>query len=296
MRAGFAISVVGHGTALLLVLFFAGVNPFDSAPAEAITVDIVTPAEVPPSAPENMPPETKLPDFPDLTKIAPATSSSAAAPAAAPQEREPAPQKQEAAPQKQQAEPQKPPPERQQPRQQPPQKPPPRETAERNTGQAMAALTPPNASQPASAPTPFSQPNPERAPTSFADVFGMPITLPDGRLGGGFDSLAYDQAKIAISDTTAFREHLKSCSTLPSSLSPADNIKIVLRVAFRRDGTLAADPTLVEASASAKGPALMASAIKALRDCQPYTMLPADKYDEWKIIDMPFTPQDMRHG
>jgi outer membrane biosynthesis protein TonB len=288
MRAGFVISFAGHAAALVAVLYFAGVNPLDSAPAEAITVDIVTPNDMAQSTAESPPPpETKLPEFPDLTiKIAPATAAA-----------QPSEQKPEAEPLKQQAPPQKQPAERQQARQPQaqPQKQPPRETAERNTGQAMAALTP-SAPQPTAAPTPFSQPNADRAPTSFADVFGMPITLPDGRLGGAFDSLAYDQAKIASSDTTAFREHLKSCSTLPSSLSPADNIKIVLRVAFTRDGKLAGDPTLVEASASAKGPALMESAIKALRACQPYTMLPADKYDEWKIIDMPFTPQDMRHG
>jgi outer membrane biosynthesis protein TonB len=295
MRAGFAISFVGHAAALVAVLYFAGVNPLDSAPAEAITVDIVTPNDMAQATAESPPPpKTELPEFPDLTiKIAPATAA-----AQQPEQKAGAePLKQQAPPPKQQAEPPKQPVERQQARQPQaqPQKPPPRETAERNTGQAMAALTP-GAPQPAAAPTPFSQPNADRAPTSFADVFGMPITLPDGRLGGGFDSLAYDQAKIASSDTTAFREHLKSCSTLPSSLSPADNIKIVLRVAFTRDGKLAGDPTLVEASASAKGPALMESAIKALRACQPYTMLPADKYDEWKIIDMPFTPQDMRHG
>jgi hypothetical protein len=41
-----------------------------------------------------------------------------------------------------------------------------------------------------------------------------------------------------------------------------------------------------------KGPLLMQSAISALEACQPYAMLPADKYPEWKTLDLVFTPQD----
>ena len=58
------------------------------------------------------------------------------------------------------------------------------------------------------------------------------------------------------------------------------------------EGKLAAQPILIEASASAKGPALMQSAIAALEACQPYAMLPADRYGEWKVLDLSFTPQD----
>jgi hypothetical protein len=58
------------------------------------------------------------------------------------------------------------------------------------------------------------------------------------------------------------------------------------------DGKLASEPILIEASASAKGPALMQSAIAALEACQPYPMLPADRYGEWKVLDLSFTPQD----
>jgi hypothetical protein len=41
-----------------------------------------------------------------------------------------------------------------------------------------------------------------------------------------------------------------------------------------------------------KGPLLMQSAISALQACQPFAMLPADKYNEWRILDLSFTPQD----
>jgi hypothetical protein len=36
----------------------------------------------------------------------------------------------------------------------------------------------------------------------------------------------------------------------------------------------------------------MQSAIAALNSCQPYAMLPSDRYGEWKVIDLSFTPED----
>jgi hypothetical protein len=65
-----------------------------------------------------------------------------------------------------------------------------------------------------------------------------------------------------------------------------------LRVLMTPQGKLAAEPVLIEASASAKGPLLMQSAISALQACQPYAMLPVDRYGEWKVLDLSFTPRD----
>ncbi len=79
---------------------------------------------------------------------------------------------------------------------------------------------------------------------------------------------------------------------LPKEIEASDKVAIKLRVQMTPDGRLAADPLLIEASASMKGPLLMQSAISALQACQPYGMLPADKYDEWKVLDLSFTPQD----
>jgi len=117
--------------------------------------------------------------------------------------------------------------------------------------------------------------------------------LPGGQLGGGFDAPAYNAAKITADERAAFRNHLKRCASLPGNVSPDDRVWIVLRIALSPDGALAADPTLVEASANAKGPLLMKSAVDALRRCQPYAMLPADRYEEWKILDLTFTPRDL---
>ncbi|MCZ7656493.1 MAG: hypothetical protein M5U07_00910 [Xanthobacteraceae bacterium] len=70
----------------------------------------------------------------------------------------------------------------------------------------------------------------------------------------------------------------------------------MLRVFLKRDGALASEPQLVEASASRAGPPLVAAATRALRECQPFAFLPADRYDEWKILDIGFTPREMAGG
>jgi hypothetical protein len=127
-------------------------------------------------------------------------------------------------------------------------------------------------------------------------LLGLPVDLPpDGskdRPGDGFDAPASKPADVASNLVAEFRRHLKTCSKLPAAVAPSDKIKIKLRVFMTPEGKLAAEPVLIEASASAKGPALMQSAIGALEACQPYAMLPADRYGEWKVLDLSFTPQD----
>ncbi len=123
-------------------------------------------------------------------------------------------------------------------------------------------------------------------------MLGLPLDKP----GDGFDAPASTAANLESSLVTDFRRHLKACSKLPESVSPSDNIKIKLRVFMTTDGQLAREPLLIEASASAKGPALMQAAMSALQACQPYAMLPADRYQEWKMLDLSFTPQDFAGG
>jgi hypothetical protein len=65
---------------------------------------------------------------------------------------------------------------------------------------------------------------------------------------------------------------------------------VVLRVSLNPDGALAAEPALLAASASQEGPALIETATRALRECQPYGFLPTAKYKEWKLLDLSFTP------
>jgi hypothetical protein len=276
IRSGIAVSAIGHLSILTMVLVFAEVHPFGSVTAEPITVDLVSPAEV------GAPPKEEAPPKPELPKQEPSDAVDLSSKSAPPPPPAPA-----AAPIEASAPPQK-----------------------------LAALTPKQAAPPATHPVKqpaAAQPQPpatSRAPSfvppqpdltvKYNVLLGLPPelppTVPQDKPGDGFDAPASQTADIASTLITEFRRHLRTCSKLPASIAPSDPIRIKLRVLMAPDGKLAADPILIEASASAKGPALMQSAIAALEACQPYAMLPADRYGEWKEFDLSFTPQDFAGG
>jgi hypothetical protein len=274
LRSGFAISCIGHVAILAIGLIFAGANPFDSVPADAITVEIVSPNEVGAGAGN---PGTA----PAGPEIAP-SSEPAAEPAASASQPQATPSStpQAAAP----STPQPTPPST------------PRATTppdQRTTRQALAPAQP-LPSTPSS--MPWFQPPPDPAPPAETqelnpgDMFGMPLTLPDGRVGGSYDSQAVDLADVSSDSVAALRGHLKNCLTLPKSVSRTSDLRLKMRVSFQPNGMLDGEPVLI--GGSPMGPRLKDSVIEGLRACQPYAMLPADKYKEWREVDITFTPQD----
>jgi hypothetical protein len=243
-----------------VVLIFAEVHPFGSVTAEPIAVDIVTSEEAAqvPEKPE--PPKPEPSDAFDLSsKSAP---SEAPAPASAPQ---PAPSPATTAP----------------------------APSLQRPDRREAVAQPP---APSTSPLPaYVAPEPDLS-IKYQVMLGLPPdlppSLPQATSGDAFDGPASKAADLASSLVTEFRRHLKTCSKLPPSIASSDKVKIVLRVFMTPEAKLAAEPVLIEASASAKGPLLMQGAISALEACQPYAMLPVDRYGEWKVLDLSFTPQD----
>jgi hypothetical protein len=284
MRLGLAASIIGH-LALTLGLFFADARPFESLPSEAIAVDIVAPEQakpIPDPAEPPKPAEPKQPDpidfsaltapvnptdSPEQARQQKARTAAAAASASRPA---PAPSQQASA-------------------------------SQPTAGSQQAAAAPPGseAPQPTPSPTSSQSPGPPAPAPDITVKYGVMLGLPSGPSGesySGIEAPAYDAAKLSDLDITAFRRHLRTCSALPASVAPTDKVRIVLRVLLSPDGMLVTEPALLEASASAKGPLLMQKAISALQECQPYTMLPADKYKEWRMLDLSFTPQDFTGG
>lgn len=254
-RLAAAASVVGHFALLVAILLYAGVRPFETESPKAIAVDLVTPDEIKPpeQAPTPPEPDVKLPELkPSVETPRP-------------------PEPQASPPPQQQAAPQQPAPEQhanalqaaqQQQSQQQPQSPPP------------------------SAPA-FTSPEPD-----LTVKYGVTLGLPDAASKSDFDAIAADSAKLTSTDIAAFRRHLKTCSAMPDTVTASDDVWIKLRAVFTHDGRLAVQPVLIEGKASPKAIALAHGAIAALQTCQPYAMLPADKYNEWKVLDLEFSPKD----
>ena len=243
----------------MLVLLFGEVHPLGSVTGGPIAVDVVTAEEITQNAPPLAPAAKPSEAFDVASKPA---ASNPPAPTSAPPE---------AAPQQQA----------------PPSPSPPR------AAEKTAAIEPPS---PTPAPA-YVPPEPDLT-VKYHVMLGLPQNLAPLPAGSGekpgdpFDGPATQAADIASNLVAEFRRHLRTCSKLPRSIAPSDRLKIKLRVLMSPDGRLAAEPVLIEASASAKGPALMQGAIGALQACQPYAMMPADRYGEWKVLDLSFTPLD----
>lgn len=269
IRSGIAASALGHLSALGIVLFLAEVHPFGSVTAEPMTVDLVSPAEVPPPPAREeplAPPKTTPSEAPDLAAKPAASSPAPSSPPPSP-----------AQPQKQVA-PSTPRPNRQ-----------------HAAAQPLPAPAPPPPAPPAPAPA-YIPPQPDVS-VKYQVMLGLPPELPPAKSGDDtFDAPASKLADISSNLVAEFRRHLKACAKLPDTIEASDRVKIVLRVFMTQQGKLAAEPVLIEASASAKGPLLMQGAISALQACQPYAMLPADRYGEWKVLDLSFTPRDFAGG
>lgn len=264
-------SAVAHLSLLALLFLFSDVHPFGAGPAESIAVEIVAPQDVPEQhdvaekagiekIPEPVPPPAPPPDLTAPGKPAPSPA---------------------------------PPPAAHQPPPKPAQK---QAAAQRPAPPPAAPPQPPVATAPV-----WRQPEPDLT-LKYNVLLGLPPDMAPSPLasapssgpkaGDAFDAPATQNADVASSVVAAFRRHLRTCSKLAAGLKGSDDVKVKLRVFMGQDGRLAAEPVLIEASASMKGPLLMQSAIKALEACQPYAMLPADRYGEWKVLDLSFTPQE----
>jgi hypothetical protein len=106
--------------------------------------------------------------------------------------------------------------------------------------------------------------------------------------------VAESGANLERSEIAAFKAHLQECWKPPASLASARNLVVVLRVSLQPNGALTGEPTLLAASASSAGPTLIQTATRALQQCQPYAFLPADKYKEWRTLDLSFSPAGLR--
>jgi hypothetical protein len=247
-------SAIAHGSALALVLLFTEVHPFGGVTAaEPITVDLVSPAEAVPDPQSERSAQSETAAPP---AIEPASNSTVSG---SPPSTAPPPSEQAVIPQ-----------------------------PTLNAQQTETARQTP----PTSASRAFTPPEPDLS-IKYHVMLGLPSIASAAKGGSAeFDALASEKAEVESSLISDFRRHLKTCSKLPASIAPSDKITITLRAFLTQKGRLAMKPILIEASASAKGPALMQSAINALEVCQPYEMLPPDRYGEWKVLDLSFTPQD----
>jgi len=270
IRPGLAVSVIGHLGALIGGLFFVGANAFHAPPPEALEVEVVTPDE--------------MPRFEGMPSNLHSSGSETPSPAngKGPVTQAPPPQPQ---PQQQQAQ--------QRPTPQAKEAPAPRPPAPEATQAELvrAEKTEPEKQNQSSEAQTASSPSTEQTPEqpNIAEAVAQYAAL-GGPLGGGFAAPPVDTNAPGYDWTVPFRERVGMCSRVPQVVEPDDKVTIKIRISFNRDGTLASPPRLLVPAPSAKQRALLESAVNALETCQPFTMLPPEKYKQWKTMEVYVTP------
>ena len=104
------------------------------------------------------------------------------------------------------------------------------------------------------------------------------------------------ERKLTPDEIGALHAQLKKCWHPTAALAAAPKLRAMVRIALTPAGALARDPLLVRASASAQGPQLVEAATRALQECQPFTFLPPERYQSWKLLDLTFGPQGLAGG
>ena len=133
-------------------------------------------------------------------------------------------------------------------------------------------------------------------PGVVAPLF-LPEYLPELQESGSAP-LADTTAQVSQESITGLRARVKQCWRAPLIGAAAQDVKITVRLYLRRDGKLQAEPEMmaISGASSENGAVIMRSVIDAVARCEPYNMLPADKYDEWKMLDVSLTPRELAGG
>ncbi len=101
--------------------------------------------------------------------------------------------------------------------------------------------------------------------------------------------------QLSQSEIGAFLRHLKTCwSPPPGAISKRFTVPVTIRL--KMDRTLAAPPEVEMRATDPYSRAIVESTVRALIQCQPYTMFSLPRYELWKDLPLNFDPFDMLGG
>ncbi|HEX2449179.1 MAG TPA: hypothetical protein VHK26_13555 [Methyloceanibacter sp.] len=97
---------------------------------------------------------------------------------------------------------------------------------------------------------------------------------------------------MSVNEIDALRARIAQCWSPPPGGLGAEQIVVKLRLKLNEDGTLVGYPSVANSGSSPFFQAAADSAVRAVYQCQPYT-LPAEKYALWRDMILNFDPSDM---
>ena len=103
---------------------------------------------------------------------------------------------------------------------------------------------------------------------------------------------AGNAATASLAD--ALRNAIRACwNVIPGAPNPADQI-VSFELHLNRDGTIASWALVDAPSNNSFTRSAVDAASRAVYMCQPYTMLPANRYSEWQEFRLRFDPRQMQ--
>jgi colicin import membrane protein len=100
---------------------------------------------------------------------------------------------------------------------------------------------------------------------------------------------------LSQNEIDALRAQIRRCWNPPAGAADAQDLRVEMNVKLRIDGSLAAQPVLLERGSSPYFQVFAESALRAVERCAPYS-LPVAKYEVWKDIDLGFRLDDLYGG
>ena len=102
--------------------------------------------------------------------------------------------------------------------------------------------------------------------------------------------------KLSQSELDALRAKLMQLWNPPVGVRNPQDLIVRIRIQLKRDGTLADWPTVIATGKGEQGAIARESAVRAIIQAQPFTMLSPATYESWKEIEITFDPRDMFRG
>ncbi len=100
------------------------------------------------------------------------------------------------------------------------------------------------------------------------------------------------QLAMSVDEIDALRQRISQCWSPPPGGLGAGHIVVKLRMKLNKDGTLVGYPTVENSDPSPFFRAAADAAVRAVYQCQPYT-LPPEKYSLWRDMILNFDPSEM---
>src|SRR5262245_24326389 len=102
--------------------------------------------------------------------------------------------------------------------------------------------------------------------------------------------------QLSLSEIDAFRRHLGKCWTPPPGATSARRIVVPITIWLKADRTLDGKPKVEMKASDQYSQAMIESTVRALIQCQPYTMFSLPKYEIWKELSIDFDPFEVFGG